>query len=84
MGAANWVPANRAPARKDCGQLPETKQKKDDDEEKEVGERERDGSPVTHKVLLVEESKVWAKEGVDASARLAVVENLQLQIFTLC
>ena len=34
VGAANWVPANRAPARKDCGQLPETKQKKDDDEEK--------------------------------------------------
>ena len=69
------------------GQLPEierrTKRKKSGVVEEmlnEVDEKEREGSPVTHKVLLVEESKIRAEEGVDASARLTVVKNLQFQI----
>lgn len=32
--------------------------------------------PVTHKVLLVEESQIGAEEGVDPAARLTIVENL--------
>ena len=28
VGAANWVPENRAPARKDCGQVPEKSKRK--------------------------------------------------------
>merc|ERR1719234_2222901 len=32
--------------------------------------------PVTHKVLLVEESQIGAEEGVNTTPRLTVVENL--------